>query len=199
MATAKVELNTASVADIARLPGMNDRLAQRIVRYRERNGPFKAFSELQRVAGLSLAPQDQLAEVASVDPAAVRSHVLSFDGQPGGSDPIHVFTGAPHFLQGEIALVNSGTESIQSGVIGVENTTLRDANGHPLTQISVHAGLEPGQQSRSSVSIVLDPRTPPGVYQADLVLQDQRRKIVFNVTEKTRTIVNPASLVFLDA
>jgi len=198
MANAKVELNTASVADIARLPGLNDRLAQRIVRFRERNGPFQEISELQRVAGLSDAPQDQLAAVASVNPAA-GGPVLSFDQPSGGGDPVHVFTGTPHFLQGEIALANSGPETVQSGLIGVENTTLRDANGHPLTGISVDTNLEPGRQARSSVSIALDPRTAPGVYPAELVLQDQRRKVVFNVAEKIRTVVNPASLVLLDA
>lgn len=47
-----LDLNTASEADLERLPGIGPRLARRIVEERERAGPFRAPRELLRVRGL---------------------------------------------------------------------------------------------------------------------------------------------------
>jgi competence protein ComEA len=51
-APAVVNLNTASVAQIATLPGIGEKAAQRIVEYREKNGGFKKIEELMNVKGI---------------------------------------------------------------------------------------------------------------------------------------------------
>ena len=51
-ATAIVHLNTATVAQIATLPGVGEKAAQRIVEYREKNGGFKKIEELMNVKGI---------------------------------------------------------------------------------------------------------------------------------------------------
>jgi competence protein ComEA len=54
-ATAKpglVNLNTASSADLQRLPGIGERTATRILEYRQKNGPFKKIEELMNVQGI---------------------------------------------------------------------------------------------------------------------------------------------------
>jgi competence protein ComEA len=47
-----VNINTASVAEIATLPGIGEKTAARIVEYRQKNGPFKKVEELMNVRGI---------------------------------------------------------------------------------------------------------------------------------------------------
>lgn len=45
----RVELNTASAAELAALPGLGPRLAERIIDDRRAHGPFKSVEDLDRV------------------------------------------------------------------------------------------------------------------------------------------------------
>ena len=49
---AVVNLNTATVAELDRLPGIGAKVAARIVEYRTKNGPFKKTEELMNVQGI---------------------------------------------------------------------------------------------------------------------------------------------------
>lgn len=51
-ASAPVNLNTASVSEIATLPGVGSKAAERIVEYRTKNGGFKKIEELMNVKGI---------------------------------------------------------------------------------------------------------------------------------------------------
>ena len=51
-ATTVVNLNTATSAQIATLPGIGDKAAERIIEYREKNGGFKKIEELMNVKGI---------------------------------------------------------------------------------------------------------------------------------------------------
>jgi competence protein ComEA len=48
-----VDINTASVQDLDALPGIGEVLANRIVDYREANGPYSTVDELAQVDGIS--------------------------------------------------------------------------------------------------------------------------------------------------
>ena len=58
-----VNLNTATVAELTTLPGVGPRLAERIIEYRQKKGPFKKIEEIMNVQGvgeksfLKLKPQ----------------------------------------------------------------------------------------------------------------------------------------------
>ena len=49
---AKVDLNAADVGQLDELPGVGPTIAQRIVDYREENGPFKRIEDLMEVKGI---------------------------------------------------------------------------------------------------------------------------------------------------
>jgi len=51
-ANAPVNLNTATAAQIATLPGVGPKAAERIIEYRDKNGGFKKIEELMNVKGI---------------------------------------------------------------------------------------------------------------------------------------------------
>jgi competence protein ComEA len=51
----KININTASVKDLQKLEGVGRGVAQRIVDYREANGPFKRGEDLRKVDGVGAA------------------------------------------------------------------------------------------------------------------------------------------------
>ncbi len=48
----KVNINTAGVDELVALPGIGRAYAQRIVEYRDKNGPFKKLEDLINVRGI---------------------------------------------------------------------------------------------------------------------------------------------------
>lgn len=55
-----VDLNRATAADLARLPGIGPLLAARIVAWREARGPFQSVDDLRRVRGLGRVKLERL-------------------------------------------------------------------------------------------------------------------------------------------
>ena len=51
-AVATIHLNTATAAELEKLPGIGQKVAARIVEYRQKNGPFKKVEELMNVQGI---------------------------------------------------------------------------------------------------------------------------------------------------
>lgn len=56
-----VDVNTADAAALASLPGIGETLAERIVEYRNLNGPFASLDELADVAGMTQRRIDAIA------------------------------------------------------------------------------------------------------------------------------------------
>lgn len=48
----KISVNTASVQDLEKVPGLDRTVAQNIIDYRDANGPFKNIEELTKVQGI---------------------------------------------------------------------------------------------------------------------------------------------------
>jgi competence protein ComEA len=63
---ASIDLNAAGAADLARLPGLGETLAARIVAYRLQNGAFASVDELADVSGMTQRRIDAIAQYVIV-------------------------------------------------------------------------------------------------------------------------------------
>jgi competence protein ComEA len=63
---AKININTASAAELDTLPRIGPVLAQRIVEYRTAQGPFRSVDELALIDGISLATVDAIRPLVTV-------------------------------------------------------------------------------------------------------------------------------------
>ena len=73
--TTVVNLNTATSAQIATLPGVGEKAAERIIEYRDKNGGFKKIEELMNVKGIgekSFLKLKPLITVGDAKPASTR-------------------------------------------------------------------------------------------------------------------------------
>ena len=82
---AKADLNSASTTQLEAVPGIGPTTAKRIVRLRERNGPFRCIEELRAVPRLTEAQLEALRErafVANPDPRCKQQDILRRRGKP---------------------------------------------------------------------------------------------------------------------
>lgn len=63
----RVHINTAALDELQTLPGVGPAIAQRIVEYRQENGPFKRFDDLGNVSGIGLATLEEWRELVLLD------------------------------------------------------------------------------------------------------------------------------------
>ena len=69
---APLNLNTATVAELEKLPGVGAATAARIIEYRDKNGAFKKIEELMNVKGIGEKAFLKLKPLVTV--AAPKSH-----------------------------------------------------------------------------------------------------------------------------
>ena len=67
-ASRRVDVNTAGVEELERLPEVGPSLARRIAAYRTAHGPFTSAEELQRVPGIGPKTYDVLKDYVSAGP-----------------------------------------------------------------------------------------------------------------------------------
>ena len=55
-----IDLNRADVVDLRLVPGVGEKMAQRIIEHRRQKGPFRSLDELRRVSGVGPATLDRM-------------------------------------------------------------------------------------------------------------------------------------------
>jgi competence protein ComEA len=64
----KIDINTATAAELEALPGVGDVTAARIITYREKNGPFRSVDDLIHVQGISDRTIDGFRDLVTAGP-----------------------------------------------------------------------------------------------------------------------------------
>jgi competence protein ComEA len=62
----KININTATIAELDMLPGIGPAIAQRIVDYRTQNGDFKKIDDLKKVRGIGDVLFDQIKDLITL-------------------------------------------------------------------------------------------------------------------------------------
>jgi competence protein ComEA len=63
----KIDINRADVWLLKALPGIGETLAQRIVDYRQQNGPFSNINQIVKVAGIAAGTYEQIKDLITVN------------------------------------------------------------------------------------------------------------------------------------
>jgi len=63
----KVNINTASSEELMQLDGVGEKLAARIIKYREDNGGFESTEEILKVKGIGKAFYEKMKEVITIE------------------------------------------------------------------------------------------------------------------------------------
>lgn len=66
MINEKININTASADELDLLPSIGPVYAQRIIDYRNKNGPFKSIEEIQNVSGIGPKTFEKLKDLITV-------------------------------------------------------------------------------------------------------------------------------------
>jgi hypothetical protein len=113
---------------------------------------------------------------------------------PEAVDEPAVVFGPPHALRGTLNLHNAGEARVRVRALGLAAPALRGPAGLPLTRVRVVARLDPGQQRSAQVQLELDPTTPPGTYEAEVVVGEARHPLRVVVCEGLRARIEPQQL-----
>jgi competence protein ComEA len=72
-----INLNTATAADLEKLPGVGPATAARIIEYRQKNGNFKKAEELMNVQGIGEKTFLKLKSLVTVAPPKLAPRVIA--------------------------------------------------------------------------------------------------------------------------
>ena len=69
--TNKININTATVEELVSLPGIGNKIANRIIEYREKNDNFKTIEEIMNVKGIGKKKFKKIKQLITVGDEAM--------------------------------------------------------------------------------------------------------------------------------
>ncbi len=86
-ASGVVNLNTADAAQLALLPRVGEKAAQRIIAYRTEHGPFRKTSDLMQVKGIGAKTFERMAPYLAVDGKTTLTSKIKSPRKPRAKKP----------------------------------------------------------------------------------------------------------------
>jgi hypothetical protein len=118
--------------------------------------------------------------------------------QLAASDNTQVFfSGPPQALEGNLPLVNTGSEKEKIRSIEISAQGLRGPASFPLKEIPFYAKLQPGQQASVPGMIALDPTTRPGKYDFEVTVGGKTVPATAQVAEVVDFRITPNLVTIL--
>jgi comEA protein len=65
----KININTAALVELQKLPRIGPKVAQRIIDYRKEHGPFKRIEDIMKVKGIGEKTFARMKDLISVEPS----------------------------------------------------------------------------------------------------------------------------------
>jgi len=69
-----IDLNVATVKELQQLPGIGPTIAQAIVQFRTKSGPFRRVEDLLAIRGISVNKLERLRPYVTVSPPQKKAH-----------------------------------------------------------------------------------------------------------------------------
>jgi hypothetical protein len=117
---------------------------------------------------------------------------------PDAGEPLEL-VGTPRGMRGEFRVQNATERKIivQHPVVRTAATTGTESIAAlPTTEFALRRIIvRPGQSRPVPVALTLDPRTPPGTYEALLDVDGEQRNVIMHVTEDVALSISPQPLV----
>ena len=63
----KININSADTEQLVKLKGIGEKMSERIIKYRQENGPFMSIEEIMKVSGISENKFEDIKEYISVE------------------------------------------------------------------------------------------------------------------------------------
>ena len=63
----KVNINTANKEELSALPGIGPAIAERIIEYRDKNGPFKNTEEITKIKGIGEKTFQKMKDLIAIE------------------------------------------------------------------------------------------------------------------------------------
>ena len=63
----KVNINTANKEELSALPGIGPAIAERIIEYRDKNGPFKNTEEITKIKGIGEKTFQKIKDLIAIE------------------------------------------------------------------------------------------------------------------------------------
>lgn len=82
-----VNINTAGAAELALLPRVGEKAAQRIIEYRQQHGPFKKTADLMQVKGFGAKTYELVSPYITVSGATTLSSKVKSPRKPRAKKP----------------------------------------------------------------------------------------------------------------
>jgi hypothetical protein len=107
-----------------------------------------------------------------------------------GSETLN-FVGPPLNCRGDVELHNRSSETLRVKEVPISASGITNAENLPLTGLHLFANLGPGASIRRRVNLALHPQTPPGRYEAEVMIGKEPRKTTIEVLEAWGIAVLP--------